>query len=150
MGTKGYPFGTKNVPFSGFDVPRGTKIEVLGTSAHDPFLRWPRGDIRIFTFNMYKPSKTTTLKFAVGVYTHMDSLTIFSLAGVLGLYLLTFFTQKDKSITELRILTVLMGICAVCCILTDESLNASTIGLLPIFPTVFVMLHSIIALIWEK
>lgn len=80
----------------------------------------------------------------------MDSLTIMFLVGVIGLYLITFFVKKDKNVTELRLLTLLMGICSICTIITDTSLNQSEIGLLPIFPVIFIMLHVIINLAWRK
>lgn len=80
----------------------------------------------------------------------MDALTIIFLIAVIGLYLLTFFVPKDRYIGELRLLTLLMGICAVCCIVTDTELNSSTIGMLPIFPVIFIMLHTLIGIIWSR
>lgn len=79
----------------------------------------------------------------------MDSLTILFLVGTLGLYLIQFFMDRKDPKVELKIFTLLMGICSVCTIITDESLNTSTVGLLPIFPIIFVMLHTIIALVWS-
>lgn len=78
----------------------------------------------------------------------MDSLTILFLGGVLGLYLIQFFMDKNDPKAELKILTLLFGICSVCTILTDESLNTSEIGLLPLFPVIFVMLHTVLGLLW--
>lgn len=80
----------------------------------------------------------------------MESLTILFLTCVLGLYILTYFMKDNKNLSEFRLLTLIMGICSVCTIITDESLNGSEIGLLPIFPVVFVMLHTVIGLIWQK
>lgn len=80
----------------------------------------------------------------------MDVLTIIFLIAAIGLYLLIFFVPKDKYLGELRLLTLLMSICAICCVVTDPELNQSTIGLLPIFPILFIMLHTLINLIWGR
>ena len=80
----------------------------------------------------------------------MDVLTILFLGLTIGLYLLIFFVPRERHVGELRLLTLLAGICAVCCIVTDSELNTSTIGLLPIFPVIFIMLHTIVNLGWGR
>lgn len=80
----------------------------------------------------------------------MDVLTIVFLTMTIGLYLLIFFVPKERHVVELRLLTLLSGICAVCCIITDTELNTSTIGLLPVFPVIFIMLHTIVNLGWGR
>lgn len=80
----------------------------------------------------------------------METLTLLFLGCVLGLYILMYFLKDDKKMGEFRLLTLVMGVCSICTIITDESLNGTEIGLLPIFPVVFIMFHTVVGLIWQK
>ena len=117
--------------FSHFFRTGGRYLEILTSKRY--ILRY---SLNAFTTDIYENTY---------VYI-MDVLTIVFLIMTIGLYLMIFFVPKERYVGELRLLTLLSGICAVCCIITDPELNTSTIGLLPIFPVVFIMLHTIISL----
>ena len=80
---------------------------------------------------------------------NMDDLTLLFFLLMIGIYLLQLILSKSERGNEIRMITILFAICSVCCIITDESLKGDTIGLLPLFPSVFILLHSIVGLLKE-
>lgn len=77
----------------------------------------------------------------------MNDLTLLFFMLTIGVYLLSLFLKNTDRADEVRMCNITLGICAICCILTDESLKGSEIGLLPLFPTVFILAHSIVGLL---
>lgn len=51
---------------------------------------------------------------------------------------------------EMNLLTLVLGICSIAAILTDETIKNDMIGLLTLFPIVFMVLQSIIKMIWRR
>lgn len=66
---------------------------------------------------------------------------------MIGVYLLQILTKRTDKRNEMIFLTILMSICAISCIVLDEDCTTDMIGMLPIFPSVFILLHSIIGLL---
>lgn len=68
---------------------------------------------------------------------------------MIGVYMINLILAKSERAMELKMCTILFAICSICCVITDESLKGDTIGLLPLFPSVFILLHSIVGLLKE-
>lgn len=79
----------------------------------------------------------------------MEDLTILFFLLMIGTYLLQMFLKKTDRNMEIRMCTIILSICAICSIITDDSLMAEELGYLPIFPSVFILLHSIVGLLKE-
>lgn len=79
----------------------------------------------------------------------MEDLTILFFLLMIGTYLLQVFLKKTERNLELKMCTILFSICAICCIVTDDTLAEAELGYLPIFPSVFILLHSIVGLLKE-
>lgn len=79
----------------------------------------------------------------------MEELTLIFFLLMIGFYILNLLLKKSGYGTELIMATILMSICAIACILTDETLMLDVQSTLPIFPSVFILLHSIVNLIWK-
>jgi len=78
---------------------------------------------------------------------YMDDLTLLFFMLTIGVYVLSLFVKNIDRADEVRLCTMMLSICAICCIVTDDSLMTDEIGLLPIFPTVFIMAHSVVGLL---
>lgn len=89
------------------------------------------------------------LKSLIDHRPYMEDLTILFFLLMIGVYLIQLILKKAEKSFELVMCTILFAICSICCIITDDTLRGDTIGLLPIFPTVFIMLHSIVRLLRE-
>lgn len=76
----------------------------------------------------------------------MNDLTVLFFLLMIGIYLLQLILKKSDRAMEWGMCTILFSICAICCILTDSSLREENIGFLPIFPAIFILLHSIVGL----
>lgn len=68
---------------------------------------------------------------------------------MIGFYILQLLLKKSGRAGELIMGTFLLSICAIVCILTDDSLMQDVKTTIPIFPSVFILLHSIVNLIWK-
>lgn len=79
----------------------------------------------------------------------MDELTLLFFLLMIGIYILQLILLKSEHTMEIKMCTILFAICSICCVLTDETLQGDTIGLLPLFPSVFILLHSIVGLLKE-
>ena len=79
----------------------------------------------------------------------MEELTLIFFLLMIGFYILNLLLKKSGHGTELIMATILMSICAIACILTDDTLMLDVQSTLPIFPSVFILLHSIVNLIWK-
>lgn len=77
----------------------------------------------------------------------MQELTLLFFLLMIGVYLLQILTKRTDKRNEMIFLTILMSICAISCIVMDEDCTTDMIGMLPIFPSVFILLHSIIGLL---
>ena len=66
---------------------------------------------------------------------------------MIGVYILQILMKRTDRRNEMIYLTILMSICAISCIVMDEDCTTDIIGMLPIFPSVFILLHSIIGLL---
>lgn len=77
----------------------------------------------------------------------MQELTLLFFLLMIGVYLLQILTKRTDKRNEMIFLTILMSICAISCIVLDEDCTTDMIGMLPIFPSVFILLHSIIGLL---
>ena len=77
----------------------------------------------------------------------MQELTLLFFLLMIGVYLLQILTKRSDRRNEMIFLTILMSICAISCIVMDEDCTTDMIGMLPIFPSVFILLHSIIGLL---
>lgn len=77
----------------------------------------------------------------------MQDLTLLFFLLMIGVYLLQILSRRAEKRNEMIFLTILMSICAISCILMDEECTSDMIGMLPIFPSVFILLHSIIGLL---
>lgn len=78
---------------------------------------------------------------------YMNDLTLLFFMLTIGVYVLSLFVKNIDRADEVRLCTMMLSICAICCIVTDDSLMTDEIGLLPIFPTVFIMAHSVVGLL---
>ena len=78
----------------------------------------------------------------------MNELTLIFMAGAFILYIVSMFTKRMGS--ESNFLILIFCMCSICAILTDDSINADMVGMLTLFPVLFIMLHSIIKIIWRK
>lgn len=79
----------------------------------------------------------------------MDDFTLLFFLLMIGIYLLQLVLNKSDRGNEIRMITILFAICSICCIITDESLREDTIGLLPLFPSIFILGHSVVGLMKE-
>ena len=79
----------------------------------------------------------------------MEELTLIFFLLMIGFYILNLLLKKSGHGAELIMATILMSICSIACILTDDTLMQDVQSTLPIFPSVFILLHSIVNLIWK-
>lgn len=79
----------------------------------------------------------------------MEDLTLLFFLLMIGFYILQLLLKKSGRAGELIMGTFLLSICAIVCILTDDSLMQDVKTTIPIFPSVFILLHSIVNLIWK-
>ena len=77
----------------------------------------------------------------------MNELTMLFFLLTIGVYVLSLFIRNNDRADEVKICTMMLSICAICCIVTDSELMGDEVGLLPIFPTVFILAHSVVGLI---
>lgn len=77
----------------------------------------------------------------------MQDITLLFFLLMIGVYLLQILMRNAEKRNDMVFLTILMSICAVSCIVMDEDCTTDIIGMLPIFPSVFILLHSIIGLL---
>ncbi len=77
----------------------------------------------------------------------MQDLTLLFFLLMIGVYILQILMKRTDRRNEMIYLTILMSICAISCIVMDEDCTTDMIGMLPIFPSVFILLHSIIGLL---
>lgn len=77
----------------------------------------------------------------------MQELTLLFFLLMIGVYILQILMKRTDRRNEMIYLTILMSICAISCIVMDEECTTDMIGMLPIFPSVFILLHSIIGLL---
>lgn len=79
----------------------------------------------------------------------MEDLTLLFFLLMIGFYILQMILKKSGHASELQFATLLLSICAIVCILTDESLMLDVKTTIPIFPSVFILLHTIVSMIWK-
>jgi len=79
----------------------------------------------------------------------MEDLTLLFFLLMIGFYILQMILKKSGRASELQFATLLLSICAIVCILTDESLMLDVKTTIPIFPSVFILLHTIVSMIWK-
>lgn len=79
----------------------------------------------------------------------MEDLTLLFFLLMIGFYILSMLLKKSGRAGELMMGTLLVSICAIVCILTDSSLMQDVKTTIPIFPSVFILLHTIINMIWK-
>ncbi len=78
----------------------------------------------------------------------MEELTMIFMGATMVVYLVSILYNRKG--VELTLLTLILGACSICTILTDESINGDMIGLLTLFPVLFAVLQSVIKLIWGR
>lgn len=79
----------------------------------------------------------------------MENLTLMFVVGTVIVYMIQVLLTKRQGI-ELPAFTLVLGICAIATILTDETIKGDMIGLLILFPVIFAILQSIIKIIWGR
>lgn len=79
----------------------------------------------------------------------MEDLTLLFFLLMIGFYILSMLMKKSGRAGELLMGTFLLSICSIVCILTDETLMQDIKTTIPIFPSVFILLHTIINSIWK-
>ena len=66
---------------------------------------------------------------------------------MIGVYVLSLVIRNNDRAEEIKICTMMLAICAICCIVTDGELMGDEIGLLPLFPAIFILAHSVVGLL---
>ena len=77
----------------------------------------------------------------------MNDLTLLFFMLTIGVYVLSLFVKNLDRGDEVRLCNMMLAICAICCIVTDSDLMGDEIGLLPLFPVIFILAHSVGGLI---
>ena len=79
----------------------------------------------------------------------MEDLTQLFFLLMMGFYILQIILKKSGRAAELQFATILLSICSIVCILTDESLMLDIKTTIPIFPSVFILAHTIVNMLWK-
>lgn len=80
----------------------------------------------------------------------MQELTLIFMLGTVFLYVASVLTRRYGNYNEMNYLTIILGICSISAILLDDTVNGDMLGLMTLFPIVFILLQSIIRMIWRR